>query len=119
MTEVGMSPEGIRDEISRLETLIEDLGESLARCRKLILFSKIVMGAGGVLLVAILVGAIGFDPMALVGAIAAVIGGIVAFGSNASTLDQLTAELRTAETRRAELIGMIDLRLVPSNATLH
>jgi len=115
----NLSNESIRDEIARLETRIEDLSEAAARCRKLILLSKILIGAGGALLLAIIVRLIPFDPMPLIGAIAAILGGIVLFGSNTSTLAQFTAEMQAAEMQRAELIGRIDLQLVPSNATLH
>jgi hypothetical protein len=115
----SMSNETIRDEIARLEARIEDLSEAAARCRKLILLSKVLIAASGLLLLAILVGLIAFDPMPLIGAIAAILGGIVLFGSNTSTLGQFTAEMQAAEMQRAELIGGIDLQLVPGRATLH
>jgi hypothetical protein len=57
--------------------------------------------------------------MSLIGAIAAIIGGIVFFGSNVSTRDQLTAERAAAEAQRVELIGKIDLHLVPGSVSLH
>jgi hypothetical protein len=113
------STENLRDEISRLETRIEDLSDSIERCRKLDLFSKLAMSAGGLLLLAIILGLLTYDPMFLIGAIAAIIGGIVFFGSNTATLNQLAAERNAAEAERAELIGMIDLQLVPGNVTLH
>ena len=50
--------------------------------------------------------------MAMVGAISAVIGGIVVFGSNTSTSKQAAAAIRAAEAVRAELIGKINPRLV-------
>jgi hypothetical protein len=59
-------------------------------------------------------GAIGFDPTAMIGAIAAVIGGVVVFGSNSSTSKQTAAAMKAADAQRAELIGMIDLRSVGS-----
>jgi hypothetical protein len=54
----------------------------------------------------------GFDSMAMVGAIAAVIGGTVVFGSNTSTSKQAAADIKAAEALRAELIDKINLRLV-------
>jgi hypothetical protein len=48
----------------------------------------------------------------MVGAIAAVIGGTVVFGSNTSTLKQITAEIRAAEVYRSELISRLHLRVV-------
>jgi hypothetical protein len=43
----------------------------------------------------------------MVGALAAIIGGVVLFGSNLSTSKQTTAAIKAAEMRRAELIDMI------------
>jgi hypothetical protein len=43
---------------------------------------------------------------------AAVIGGMVIFGSNTSTLKQTVTNIKAAEARRAELIGRMDLRVV-------
>ena len=67
---------------------------------------------GGVFLLAIVIGSIRFDPLVMIAAIAAVLGGIVALGSNKTTSDQDTAALQAIELRRAELIGVIDLRVV-------
>jgi hypothetical protein len=41
-----------------------------------------------------------------------VLGGIVVFGSNSSTLEQAMAATRAAELRRSQMIGKIDLRVV-------
>jgi hypothetical protein len=73
--------------------------------RKLIVISKLAIAAGGISLLAITLGEIGFDPVTMIGAIAVVLGGIVVFGSNTSTFD-----IKTEETLRAELIGKMDLR---------
>jgi hypothetical protein len=59
-----------------------------------------------------LIGAIQFDPSVMAVAVAAVLGGIVATGSNRSTAREATHELAAAEAKRAALIGQIDLRLV-------
>src|SRR6266851_1607371 len=91
------------DEILRLETEIEKLTEVIASCRKVVLASKIAIAAGGICLFALIVGVITFDPLTLIGAIAAVIGGIVVFGSNTSTSNRATASIKAAETLRAEL----------------
>jgi hypothetical protein len=66
-----------------------------------------------------LFGAIRFDPAVMVGAFAAVLGGIVIFGSNNSTRNEAAEELATIESRRAALIGQIELRVVPDTRTLH
>ena len=102
----------VRDQILRLEAEIEELTEVMDSCRKVILASKVAMAAGGIWLLAFTLGAIGFDPMAMIGAISAVIGGTVVFGSNTSTSKQAAVAIKAAEAVRAELIGKIDLRLV-------
>jgi hypothetical protein len=65
--------------------------------------------------VAVLLGAIRSDPAVMIAALAAVIGGIVLLGSNGSTAEEASADLAAAEAERAELIGAIDLRLVPGH----
>ena len=103
-----------REEISRLETTIEDLGEAIARCRKIMLFAKAAMVIGGLLIAVVILGIVTFDPTLLIGGITAVIGGIVLFGSNTRTLSDFTEAAAAAEKRRNELIGVIDLRVVRS-----
>jgi hypothetical protein len=107
-----MADDDLHDQVLRLEADIEELTEVIERGRKVILISKIAIAAGGIWLLALTLGAIGFDPMAMIGAIAAVIGGIVVFGSNMSTSKQAAVAIKAAEASRAELIGKIDLRTV-------
>ena len=57
-------------------------------------------------------GVIPFDPLALTGAMAAGIGGIVMLGSNNSTAKEAEAQLAAGEAARAALIGLIELRVV-------
>jgi UPF0716 family protein affecting phage T7 exclusion len=66
---------------------------------------------------AIIIGVVGFDPTVLIGAIAAVIGGIVVFGSNTSTLKQTSTAMKAAEAHRTELISRMDLRVVGDGET--
>ena len=101
-----------REQILRLEARIEELAGAIESCRKIILAAKAAMVLGGLLILGTLAGAITSDPTVTLGAIAAIIGGIVLFGSNTSTLEQATAALKAAEADRAELIGRIDLRVV-------
>jgi hypothetical protein len=101
-----------RHEIARLETRLEELAEALARCRKFRLASQIAMAGGGLWLVSAVIGIIGFDPVAMMAAIAGVIGGIVMYGSNRTTAEELAAEMKEAEAKRAALIGALDLRMV-------
>jgi hypothetical protein len=107
-----MADDDLRDQISSLEAHIDELTEVIESCRKVILVSKVVITAGGIWLLAFTFGAIRFDSMAMIGAISAVIGGTVVFGSNTSTSKQAAADIKAAEALRAELIGKINLRLV-------
>jgi hypothetical protein len=100
------------EQILHIEARLEELTDVIERCRKIILISKAAVAAGGTLIFAIVIGAIRFDPTAMIGAIAAVIGGTVVFGSNTSTLKQITAEMKAAEVHRSELISRMDLRVV-------
>ncbi|MFY9841136.1 MAG: hypothetical protein WAK55_32640 [Xanthobacteraceae bacterium] len=97
----------------RLEEQIDEFAARIESCRKFILAGQIAVAGGGVVLVAMLIGAIQFDPSVMAVAVAAVLGGIVATGSNRSTAREATHELAAAEAKRAALIGQSNLRLVP------
>jgi hypothetical protein len=105
-----------REQIARLETRIDDLAEVVERCRKIILASKVAVACGGIWMLAAVVGVVGFDPLGMVAAIAAVIGGTVVFGSNNTTAQQISAAMSEAEERRAALIGSLELRVVGDEA---
>ena len=106
-----MADGDLRDQIARIEVDIEQLAEGLERCRKAMLLSKVAIGAGGICILAYFLG-IRLDPTIVIGALAAIIGGVVGFGSNSSTSKQITAGLKAAEIRRAELIDMVNPRTV-------
>jgi hypothetical protein len=110
-----MSDDDLHDQIARLEVDIDKLAESLERCRKAMLFSNVAIAAGVIWILAYLLGTIRFEPATMIGAIAAVIGGVVVFGSNWSTSKQTTAAIKATEMRRAELIDMTDPRSVGTN----
>ena len=80
------------------------------------LVSKVVISAGAIWILAYLVGAVGLVPTAMVGAIAAILGGIVLYGSNSSTDKQATAAMTDAERLRAELIDRADPQTVGGGA---
>ena len=101
-----------REEISMIEARLEDLAEVAERCRKIILASKAAIAAGAVLLLAMMLGLLGSNQIVAIGAMAAVLGGIVSLGSNVSTLRQTTAAISAAELLRSDLISRIDLRVV-------
>jgi hypothetical protein len=106
-----MQEDDLHERVVRLEDRIEQYAHAIENCRKFILVARIAIAAGAVML-ALTVGVLTFSPMAMVGAFAAIIGGIVLAGSNRSTAEQAAAALAAAESERVALIGQIDLRLV-------
>jgi hypothetical protein len=107
------------DEIERLEAQIEVLAARIEGCRKFILAGRIAAAGGGLVLIALLFGAIRFDPTEMALAMAALLVGIVVWGSNNSTAQEAASELAAAEANRKALIGLIDLREVAERPTLH
>jgi len=101
-----------REQISRLEERIEELSDVMESCRKIMLASRIAIAAGAAWLVAFTLGATGFHPVAMIAALAAIIGGIVVFGSNTGTSKQAAAALKQAEAQRIALIDRINPRPV-------
>jgi hypothetical protein len=114
-----MNPGDPHDEIERLEAHIEYLAAKIDNCRKFIWAGRIAMAGGGIVLAAMALGAMWPDLTWMAGAMAAILGGIVMFGSNNSTAKEAADELAATEARRAALIGSIDLRVVPAPPTLH
>jgi hypothetical protein len=109
----------LREEIVLLEARIQVLADRIESCRKFILGARIAVVGGGVLLAATLSGAINFDSRALLVATAGVLGGIVTWGSNASTAKEAAAQLAQAEKQRTALIERLDLQVVSERPTLH
>jgi hypothetical protein len=104
-----------RDQVVRLEALIEELTAKIESCRKFILASRIATWGGGVVLFAMLFGLMRFNPGIMTGAIAALLGGIAAWGSNSSTAKEPANELAVAEADRSLLITKIIPRAMPQN----
>ena len=65
---------------------------------------RVAAGGGRVVLVALLFGAIAFDPRVMACAAAALLGGFVAW-AQFGTADETAAEIAAAEAERAALIG--------------
>ncbi|MGH6671226.1 MAG: hypothetical protein ACRECV_04515 [Xanthobacteraceae bacterium] len=114
-----MSDTNPHDEIERIEAQIEEISSRLDSCRKFILVARIALVGGAILLAALLLGVISFDQRLLLVAIAALLGGIVLWGSNHSTANEATDELAKAEADRAALIESLRLRVVTERPTLH
>jgi hypothetical protein len=108
----GMSDGDLSDQIARIEADIDQLAQTLEGCRKAMALSRVAIAAGGIWIMAYFLGVIRFDSTLMVGAIAAIIGGIVVLGSNSSTSRQTMAAMKVAETQRTKLIDMIDPRTV-------
>jgi hypothetical protein len=104
-----MDEDDRRQEIVRLEAEIDELAETIERCRKIRLVGQAALALGVVLFLAVILTAMRYGPATLMGAIALVLGGIVVLGSNRSTSQQAVAALRAAEANRAELIGQLEL----------
>ena len=107
-----MADDDLRDQISRVETDIEEYAITLEGCRKAMLLSKVAIAAGIISLAAYLLGAVWLNSVAVIGAMAAVIGGVVVFGSNLTTSRQATSAMAALERHRAELIDTINLRTI-------
>jgi hypothetical protein len=101
-----------QEAIARIEARIEELSESIERCRKIALAARLAIGAGAVWLALTLLGVVWFVPYLAVAALAGVLGGIVLLGSNATTWTQTEAALSASEELRTDMIGQMELRMV-------
>lgn len=107
-----MADQNTIDEIGTLEARIDALAGKATSCRKAMLAARIAMIAGVVWIVAGLFGIVRFDPLHFVAVLTLLMGGVVVYGSNVSTLEETEEGLRTAEARRAALISTMKLRVV-------
>jgi hypothetical protein len=99
-------------QIPRLEAEIERLARVTESCRKVILIAKVAMALAALVLLVTVTGLIRVDQIVPLAAVAAILGGITVAGSNARTLREATANIRAAEARRAELIGVLPFSAV-------
>lgn len=91
---------------------------AIERCRKLSFAAKLAIGTGAVWLIASVLGVAVFSPAMMLGALAAMIGGVVLLGSNKTTWDQTAEALEAAKMQRNALIALLPMRTV-SGVTLH
>ena len=97
------------DEIERLELQIEDLSAAIERSRRFALAGRASVVAGPALLVAVLIGLVGFTPARVVIALALAIGGMVLSGSSRATTDELRRILARVEAARNAAIDGLEL----------
>lgn len=102
----------LRNQIVQLEADIERLAGKLETCRKVMLFSKMAIGAGAIWILAYVLGAVELHPTSMISSIGAMLGGIVLLGSNSTTEKLVVAAMKDTEMRRAELIDKIGARFV-------
>jgi hypothetical protein len=115
-----MDEANVHDHIAQLEARIELLSESIERCRKISVGSRIAVAVGGAWFLAVLIWILPFDATAFVAALTAVLGGVVLLGSNSTTWAQKETEIHTAEAARTQLISGIALRVVGEDTpTIH
>jgi hypothetical protein len=107
-----MSDEGVSSRISQLEEEIEQLAGTIESCRKIMGVSKLAIAFGVLWMAALALGIFSPGPLSLIAAIAAVLYGIVGYGSNLSTLRQSMEKMKQAEAAREELIGRIDFEMI-------
>ena len=105
-----------RTHIARLEDEIEDLSLAAERCRKIDLLARITMIAGAAWLIGDTVGLIWSGPAATMMAFSAVLFGIVLYGTNRSTWQQVSGRLEAVEAQRTSLIDELDPKLVRSQS---
>ena len=103
-----MTNDDLSDRISLLEAEIDRLVRLAEGCRKIILISKIAIMLGALTLLATVFGQIEFGRIIFSGSITAILGGIVAAGSNTSTLRQVRGDMRAAEQLRNKLIDQLE-----------
>jgi hypothetical protein len=110
--------EDVSGEIGKLEERIARLSESLERCRKVAVAARIAIAAGAAVLAGLVFGLLMPEVLWMLAAPILLLGGIVLAGSNARTAAEYSAGIAEAERLRAELIGEIDLTLVPEPSRL-
>lgn len=104
----------LRAEIVALEEAIEVLAARARTCAKLARLALGLAGGGVALLALLLLGVLGQAPGALILGLSGLLGGLALAGTNASTRDEVEAALKEREAERDDLVGWLDLRLVPA-----
>lgn len=95
--------------IEALELDIEELGDQIARSRRLMTAGRVAAVAGPLLLLALILGLVAFSPARVLAALALLIGGIVLMGSSKSSTEELQRSLVRAEAQRDAAIDALGL----------
>jgi len=114
-----MADDATERAITHLEIRIEALAKVVESCRKIMLVARLAIAAGTLWIGVTFFDLVAFRPFGLVAAICAIIGGIVAYGSNVSTARQSQAEMRAVEAERSALIDRMNLKQVVGPNLLH
>jgi hypothetical protein len=107
-----MDDEDVSSRIAQLEGEIEQLAVTIESCRHIIRVSRLAIVIGLLWMAALATGILSSGPLSLIAAIAAVLYGIVGYGSNSSTLKQSMESMKQAEAAREALIGEIDFEMI-------
>ncbi|MBX6327935.1 MAG: hypothetical protein IRY89_05120 [Pseudolabrys sp.] len=99
-----------REDIARVEERIDELLQSIERCRKFSLAGKAAIALGSAWIALTVAGIASFAAAPVIGALALVIGGVVLLGSNATTWNEAETSLRASKALRRRLIARTDRR---------
>jgi hypothetical protein len=102
----------IGERIERIEEEIIDLTDRAENCRKVMLAAQIGMIGGAAALAAFIFGILRFDGLVFVVAVTAILVGIVTYGSNKSTREQLLAQIAERKAVRAAMIDSLRMDTV-------
>lgn len=102
---------GPAEHVEELEFRIDELRDAIARSRRLMSAGRVGAVLGAILLLALMIGVIGFAPARVVFTLALLIGGVVFAGSSKSSTEQLEGSLARAERERnaaIDALGLVD-----------
>ncbi len=102
----------IGDRIAQIESEIFDLTDRAENCRKVMIAARVGIIGGGAALAAFIFGILRFDGLVFVVAVTAILVGIVTYGSNKSTREQLLAKVTERKATRAAMIDSVRMETV-------
>lgn len=102
----------IGERIERIEEEIIDLSDRAENCRKVMIAARFGMIGGAAALAAFVFGILRFDGLVFVVAVTAILVGIVTYGSNKSTREQLLAKIVELKGVRAAMIDSLRMDTV-------